>query len=325
MVNSCTNLAFGDWLSCTNPTTTNDKAEFTGQWTDPYGMASFPARSDSLGQGRWATTDPAGMAAADPGDPQTWNRYAYVNNNPVSNTDPSGLCDVVVGGFAQTPGTASTSTQQAFATAIRADQAYPFSGLNGVQSYGAAQFGSLGEDVTRNAILNAAAQSSGSFNIYAFSGGAQEVANVWSSLPQSVQSNANIMYISPGRVPFGSSLPPGGIYQGQGPVDSLLTSLSPNGSIVDCGHDANCAFGALWLGGIIGRGNPMRAPQACGTPTTFTRQNPAGGAGSSPSGGFWNWFPTAEPYNWTEGSPTSSWGLYPVWWGNSGHSNMDVL
>src|SRR5579872_1354475 len=66
-----------------------------GPATDPYGMASFPARSYSLGQGRWATTDPAGMAAADPSDPQTWNRYAYVGNNPVSLTDPLGLgpCD----------------------------------------------------------------------------------------------------------------------------------------------------------------------------------------------------------------------------------------
>jgi hypothetical protein len=221
----------------------------------------------------------------------------------VGEVDPSGLCDVVVGGFRQTPGTASTETQQKVAATIGADQAYPFSGLNGLQSYGAAQFGKLGEDVTRNAILNAAAQSNGSFNIYAFSGGAQEVANVWSSLPQDVQNNANILYISPGRVPFGNSLPPGGIYQGQGLADSLLTSLSPNGGIVDCGHDANCAFGALSLGGIIGIGNPMRAPQACPTPTTFTRQNPSGttatpvlGPNTSPWQGWNGWNPLNTPF-----------------------------
>src|SRR5207245_119297 len=38
-------------------------------------------------QGRWITPDPAGLAAVDPSNPQTWNRYAYVANNPLSNVD----------------------------------------------------------------------------------------------------------------------------------------------------------------------------------------------------------------------------------------------
>jgi RHS repeat-associated protein len=42
-------------------------------------------------QGRWISPDPAGLAAVDPSNPQTWNRYAYVNNDPLSATDPSGL------------------------------------------------------------------------------------------------------------------------------------------------------------------------------------------------------------------------------------------
>jgi RHS repeat-associated protein len=50
-------------------------------------------REYSPTQGRWLTPDPAGLAAVDPSNPQTWNRYAYVTNNPVSNTDPTGLCD----------------------------------------------------------------------------------------------------------------------------------------------------------------------------------------------------------------------------------------
>jgi len=37
------------------------------------------------------TPDPAGLAAVDSGNPQTWNRYAYVNNNPTNYIDPSGL------------------------------------------------------------------------------------------------------------------------------------------------------------------------------------------------------------------------------------------
>jgi RHS repeat-associated protein len=48
-------------------------------------------REYSPTQGRWLTPDPAGLAAMDVTNPQTWNRYAYVTNNPVSFTDPLGL------------------------------------------------------------------------------------------------------------------------------------------------------------------------------------------------------------------------------------------
>jgi RHS repeat-associated protein len=41
--------------------------------------------------GRWHSPDPLGVDAADPRDPQTWNMYAYARNNPITNTDPSGL------------------------------------------------------------------------------------------------------------------------------------------------------------------------------------------------------------------------------------------
>jgi RHS repeat-associated protein len=41
--------------------------------------------------GRWLTPDPGGLKAVHPADPQTWNMYAYVRNNPTTLTDPSGL------------------------------------------------------------------------------------------------------------------------------------------------------------------------------------------------------------------------------------------
>jgi RHS repeat-associated protein len=54
----------------------------------------FPARQYST-QGRWISPDPSGLRAVNSGDPQTWNRYAYVANRPLEALDPTGLdgCD----------------------------------------------------------------------------------------------------------------------------------------------------------------------------------------------------------------------------------------
>jgi RHS repeat-associated protein len=54
-------------------------------------LVDFFYRRYSPTQGRWISPDPAGLAAADPTNPQSWNRYAYVLNNPLSNIDPLGL------------------------------------------------------------------------------------------------------------------------------------------------------------------------------------------------------------------------------------------
>src|SRR5579859_2289929 len=63
---------------------------FTTQRQDTVaGLYDFPAREYSI-QGRWPSPDPAGLAAVDPTNPQSWNRYAYVMNNPLMYVDPSG-------------------------------------------------------------------------------------------------------------------------------------------------------------------------------------------------------------------------------------------
>jgi len=74
---------------------------FTGQDSD--GNRSnpiywFPERQYVATQGRWISPDPAGLGAVDPSNPQSWNRYAYVLNNPLSATDPTGLHDCTTKG-----------------------------------------------------------------------------------------------------------------------------------------------------------------------------------------------------------------------------------
>jgi RHS repeat-associated protein len=72
-------------------TGTQDRS-FTGQKQDiATGQYDFLLREYSPTQGRWWVPDPAGVSAADPNNPQSWNRYAYVGGMPLSDTDPIGL------------------------------------------------------------------------------------------------------------------------------------------------------------------------------------------------------------------------------------------
>jgi len=49
--------------------------------------------------GRFLSPDPGGIATADPSNPTSWNRYAYVQGDPVNFNDPGGRfqCEVGVG------------------------------------------------------------------------------------------------------------------------------------------------------------------------------------------------------------------------------------
>jgi RHS repeat-associated protein len=59
---------------------------------DENGLDYFLARSYSSTLGRFISVDPL-MAGARVTKPQSWNRYAYVLNNPLRLVDPSGLVD----------------------------------------------------------------------------------------------------------------------------------------------------------------------------------------------------------------------------------------
>jgi RHS repeat-associated protein len=80
---------FGEsYLSSGNP------SDFTGQQSDKVTTNTtyyFPERQYRSSQGRWLSPDPAGLAAVGPSNPQTWNRYGYVANQPLNLVDPLGL------------------------------------------------------------------------------------------------------------------------------------------------------------------------------------------------------------------------------------------
>jgi len=112
-------------------------------------LEDFTFRRYSPVQGRWISPDPAGMGAADPTNPQSWNRYAYVMNNPLSNIDPLGLQDCTMDGV-------DATCDMVFATiqAGGANGAFPrncnmvacvtFAGLVPLQQNDNGQFGGCG-------------------------------------------------------------------------------------------------------------------------------------------------------------------------------------
>jgi len=55
-------------------------------------------------QARFVTVDPAGNFVADPTSPQSWNMYSYARSNPLAFLDPTGLCTVVDGQYAEDGG-----------------------------------------------------------------------------------------------------------------------------------------------------------------------------------------------------------------------------
>ena len=75
--------------------TTKGTEKFTGYFRDAEtGLDYADQRFHNPGAGRFLTPDPyqaRGTGAADPRNPGSWNRYAYVQGDPVNFRDPSGL------------------------------------------------------------------------------------------------------------------------------------------------------------------------------------------------------------------------------------------
>ena len=69
--------------------TTNGTEKFTGYFRDAESGNDYAVnRYESPGYGRFLTPDPYSSPSAS--DPGSWNKYAYVEGDPINRTDPSG-------------------------------------------------------------------------------------------------------------------------------------------------------------------------------------------------------------------------------------------
>jgi RHS repeat-associated protein len=67
-------------------------SRFTGKERDnESGLDYFGARYYGSSMSRFMSPDPSGLSFADPENPQSLNLYSYVRNNPLTNTDPTGM------------------------------------------------------------------------------------------------------------------------------------------------------------------------------------------------------------------------------------------
>jgi RHS repeat-associated protein len=87
---TCATLPFGDTESC--PPAPSEATYTSKERDSESGNDYFGARYYASPIGRFLSPDPL-LSSGNPGDPQTWNRYAYGSNNPLRVIDPTGLWD----------------------------------------------------------------------------------------------------------------------------------------------------------------------------------------------------------------------------------------
>jgi RHS repeat-associated protein len=72
------------------PNVPNDRTKFATYHRDASGLDYADQRYNSPGTGRFMTSDPY-LASGGAADPSSWNRYAYVEGDPVNKIDASGM------------------------------------------------------------------------------------------------------------------------------------------------------------------------------------------------------------------------------------------
>jgi RHS repeat-associated protein len=265
-------------------------------------MYDFLFRQHASSQGRWLVPDPAGLAAVDPTNPQTWNRYAYVGNNPVGEVDPSGLCGEITAGIGMSPESDSGQALIALAQGLQFNVAFPYAGQSRTTSIydiyrHSSGLNQAATNVSQAAIsatqADAAANGTGFLSI-GFSGGAQSNLDAFQQLGMTA-NGSNTILLDPG-LGAGTSPPAGvSVYRGAQDWSPLVNGTSAGGnsiSVSGCGHDAVC----LINNGGASLSQSIAAAGPCSNPTLFVQgksptplrpvQTGGGGAGGGTGGGW---------------------------------------
>jgi RHS repeat-associated protein len=91
-------MPFGEEIIRQNTQNTNLKQKFTGKIRDDEtGLDDFLARCYSSNLGKFNSPDPVFISSEKIQNPQSWNLYVYVGNNPLAFTDPTGMERVKLG------------------------------------------------------------------------------------------------------------------------------------------------------------------------------------------------------------------------------------
>ena len=98
LINRTKNLPFGERLLDGLPGVPKSLRRYTNHEEDPDSNAIYmQARTYLAAYGKFAQVDPAYDQTKD--DPESWNLYNYVTNNPVTHTDPDGRYQVTIDGL----------------------------------------------------------------------------------------------------------------------------------------------------------------------------------------------------------------------------------
>ena len=123
---TCSSLPFGDGLNCTGSSQYPTEHHFTGKERDSEsGNDYFGARYYASSMGRFLSPDDG--SDQDSGDPQSWNLYSYVRNNPLGGVDEDGhqvtVCSNVTNGDGSTGQSCNTISDDEYKAGVAAQKA----------------------------------------------------------------------------------------------------------------------------------------------------------------------------------------------------------